>query len=112
MYFKRPSVYSQQAHGRAVAPVLAEQGSDLLEDFGIELRGSRQAVRPGDGGEIYVAQLELESASMQLLFPQPPAHHFREPHQGRFQLIEVRRILVVGMFVADRLGADVGADLV
>ena len=63
--FERRRLHAQQAHLLSLAPVLAEQCAHLLEDFGVELRGRRQRVRPRDGGKIFVAQLELEGAGVQ-----------------------------------------------
>src|SRR5208282_2713479 len=89
-----------------------KQCARLLEDFGVELRGSGQAVGAGDGGEIFVAQFELDGASMQLVFAQAAALHFGEPHQGGLNLLHIGGVVVVGVFVADGLGIGIGANLV
>src|SRR5271163_3841395 len=49
-------MHTEQTHLSSLTPILAEQGSDLGKDFGVELRGMRQGVGAGDGGEILVAQ--------------------------------------------------------
>src|SRR5580704_4817867 len=107
---KRRCLHAQQAHLLPLAPVLAKQSAHLLEDFRIELRGCSQRVRPRDGGKIFVAQLELESASMQSTFPQAPSHHLGEPHQRGLKLLDVRSVVVISVFVADGFGSDLFAD--
>ena len=38
---ERRGMYAQQSHLHAFLPVLAKECADLLEDFGVELRGAR-----------------------------------------------------------------------
>ena len=49
----------------ALTPVLAKQRANLLEDFGVELGRDGKRVGAGDGGEVLVAQLELDGAGVQ-----------------------------------------------
>ena len=108
--FKRRRMNSQQAHLRSFTPVLAKQSAHLFENFGVELCGSGQAMSAGDGGEIFVAEFELDGARVQLMFAQPAAHHLGKPHQGGFDLLGIGGVFVVGVFVADGFGIGIGAD--
>ena len=101
---------AQQSHLIALAPVLAKQQLDLRKDFVVELRGRRQSVGTGNGGEIAVAQLELQRAGVEAGFALAAAHHLRQTHQRGFQLLEVSSVFVVGMLVADGLDLSIGAD--
>jgi len=41
-------------------PIVLEEGADLLVELGIELRAARHGMGRGDGGEIGIAQLQLD----------------------------------------------------
>ena len=84
---KRRSLHSEQADLPARLPVLAKEFTHLFEDFAVQLRRSRQAMRPRNRCEIFVAQLELNGARVKLRFAQSPADHFGKPHQRSFQLV-------------------------
>ena len=59
-------MHAQQDESRRLSSNSCGKGADLLEDFGIELGWGRQRMRAGDGGEIFVAQLELNGAGVEL----------------------------------------------
>src|SRR5215469_18641449 len=63
------SVHAQQSHFGSLAPVPVEQSTDLPEDFGIQLGGGGESVGAGDGGEVLVAQLQLNGAGVEVGFP-------------------------------------------
>src|SRR6266849_7014331 len=101
---------SQQANLCVPLPVFAEERADVFEDFVVELGGRGQSVGPGDGGEIFVAELELNGAGVEFGFAQAASHHLRQTHQRGFELGGVSGVFVVGVFVADGFGVDVGGD--
>ena len=88
---ERGGVHAQQAHRDALFPVLAEQRAHLLEDFGIELRRRREGMGAGDGGEIGVAQLELNGARVKLCSRRRRPTISRKPRQRGFELAARRR---------------------
>src|SRR5579872_3590461 len=102
---------AQQSYLRSFTPVLAKQSAHFLENFGIELCRSSQAMSTGNGGEIFITEFELDGARMQLMLAQPAPHHLRKPHQRRFDLPRISGVFVVSVFVADRLGIAIGSDL-
>ena len=63
-------MHSKQPHLTPRLPVLAKQCARLFENLGIDLRGVLERVRAGDGREIFVAQLQLHGAGVQLVLPQ------------------------------------------
>ncbi len=89
---------------------LRNRRADLLEDLSVELSGGRQSVGAGDGGEILVAQFELNGAGVELGFAEAAGHHFGKAHQRGFELGDVGGVFVVGVLVADGFRADVGSD--
>src|SRR5437588_1498759 len=100
-WFEATGMHSQQANGKTRSPIFAEELTDFGKDFAIQLRGLVQTMSARDGREIGIAQLQLQSARMQLLFPQAAAHHLREPRQSSFELFSGRDIMAEGVFVAD-----------
>src|SRR5437588_4745112 len=101
---------SQQANLYAPLPVFAEQRADLLEDFRIELRRGRESVGTRQRGEVFVSQLELNSAGVEVGLAQAASNHFRQAHQSGLDLGGVRGVFVVSVLVTDRLGFGVGSN--
>src|SRR5579862_1131115 len=58
---------------------------------------------PRDGGEILVAQFELNGAREISTLAQPPPNHLAETHQRGLQALGVARVFVERVLVADRL---------
>src|ERR1035441_9085091 len=107
---ERGGLHAEKTNLRALLPILAEEGTDLLEDFRVELGWGRQGVRAGDGGEVFIAEFELDRARVEMGFAQAAAHHLGKSHQGGFELAAVGRVFVVGVLVADGFGADVSSN--
>ena len=84
-------VNAEQPYGGAGLPVAAEELADFLVDFGVELRGARHRMGARNGGEVRVAQFELDGARLQRVLAQAASHHFGEPRQGGFDLRPGRR---------------------
>src|SRR6516162_6709191 len=109
-FFERRNVHAEQTDCTSLLPVLAEQHADLGEDFGIELRGFGERVRARDGGEVFVAQLELDRAGVQRMFAQAAGDHFAQTHQGGFELHGIGRVFVESVLVADGFRVRMRAD--
>ncbi len=107
--FKRRRLHAEQAHFPARLPVFAKKFTHLFEYFAVELRRGSQTMGSRNCCEIFVTQLELDGARVELTFAQSPADHFRKPHQRSFQLVDVRGIFVVSVLVADGFRCRVGA---
>src|SRR5579864_6879034 len=59
MVRERGCLHSQQPDWNSSLPVLSEQGSRLLEDFGVKLCWLGKGVSPGDRGEIFIPEFQL-----------------------------------------------------
>src|SRR5438094_3491854 len=101
-------MHAEQAHLCTPTPILTKKHSYLFEDLDVKLSWGRQGMSACDGGEVFIAQLELDGTRLQGTIAQTATHHLRKTHQGRFQLLGIGRIFIVGMFVADRLGISIG----
>ena len=73
----------------------------VLEHFGIELSSARWSMGTGDGAEIGIPQLELEGARFQIVLAEAPRHHFTKAGQRGFDVIDINRVLIEGVLVAD-----------
>src|SRR5271154_2612885 len=103
-------MHSEQTYLRSLAPVLAKQSAHLLEDFGVELSGSGQAMSSRDGSEIFVAKFELDGTRVQSIFAQAATDHLRKTHQRGHNLLGISGVFVIGVFVADGLGISIGGE--
>src|SRR5438105_6799242 len=65
----------------------------------------------GDGGEIRIAQLELDGSRLKFLFAQATRHHLREPRQCGFQFVAIGSVFVISVFVTDGFWSLVFADI-
>src|SRR5215472_1481684 len=104
-------MYAEQPHPRSRLPVAPEEFANLREDLRIELGRARRRVRARDGGEIRVAELELDRARFQTVLAQPPSDHLAEPRERRFQAIYFAGILVERVLVANGFRHLLFADL-
>src|SRR3974390_1432023 len=103
-------MHTKQPNRNSFLPVLAEQSPYLLEDFGVELGWHCKSMSARQGCEVLVAQLQLHGARMKMRFAQPASDHLRKAHERGFKLAYIGGIFVVSVFVADRLGCDIGTD--
>src|SRR5215471_1096048 len=94
-------MYAEQPHRRSRLPVAPEEFANFREDLSIELGRARRRVRARDGGEIRVAQLELDRTGFQTVFAQPPSYHLAEPRESRLQAIYFCGVLVERVLVTD-----------
>src|SRR5215469_385982 len=72
---KRRDMHAQQSDLVARFPVLAKQGSNLFEDFRVQLSRRRQGVSAGNSGEVLVPEFELDSSRMQPVFAEAAPDH-------------------------------------
>src|SRR5258708_30997476 len=100
-------MHSEESNVRSLLPVFAEQSADLLEDFRIELRRGRESVGTRQRGEVFVSQLELNGAGVEVGLAQAASNHLRQAHESGFDLSWIRSVFVVGVLVADGLGLGV-----
>ncbi len=62
-------LYSKQSHFGAFAPVGLKEFPNLQVNFVVKLGRDVDGAGAGDGGEILVAQLELQSPRMEIVLP-------------------------------------------
>src|SRR5208282_2569141 len=105
-------LHSQQPYRRAWFPVVEKQTPHLLENLIVHLRRPVQRMGSRDGGEIFVAQFQLQRTREVSAFAQPAAHHLTEPHQRGLQALGIARIFVESMLVADRFGIDIFSNFI
>ena len=87
---------------------------ECFDQLDVELRGVVERDGPREGGEIRVAQLDVDGARVQFVLAQPAADHLRQPRQRRFEQRGVGGIFAERVLVADRFRifplADVGVE--
>src|SRR5258708_9097581 len=105
-------MHSEESNVRSLLPVFAEQSADLLEDLRIELRRGRESVGTRQRSEVFVAQLELNGAGVEVGLAQAASNHLGQAHERGFDLRGVRCVVVIGVLVADGFRLGVGANFV
>jgi hypothetical protein len=98
--------------GATRLPVGEKQAPRLLENLVVHLRRLVERMRSRDGGEIFVAQFQLQGAREISAFAQAPSYHFAEAHERGLQALGVARVFVEGVLVADRFRVDIFSDFV
>ncbi len=84
----------------------------MFENLVIHLRRLLEGMRSRDGGEIFVAQFQLQRAREVSAFAQAAAYHLAETHERGLQALGVARVFVEGVLVADRFRIDIFSDLI
>src|ERR1017187_7406552 len=92
---------SEQPH-RVAIPICSEEFTDRRQYLRVHRAGLLQRASAREGAEIRIAQLQLESAGVQLLFAQTAAHHLRQARQHRLQDLRVIGIDGVRVLVTNR----------
>src|ERR1035437_4347844 len=98
---KMRRTYAEQPH-RVTIPVCPEEFTDRRQYLRVHRAGLLQSASAREGAEIRIAQLQLQSAGVQLLFAQTAAHHLRQARQHRLQGLRVIGIDGARMLVTDR----------
>src|ERR1017187_4810907 len=98
---KMRRTYAEQPH-RVTTPICPKEFTDRRQYLRVHGTGLLQGASASESAEIGVAQLQLQSAGVQLLFAQTAAHHLRQPRQHRLQGLRVVGIDGVRMLVTDR----------
>src|SRR5690242_20045339 len=88
-----------------------EEPANSAEDLCIHGGGDRDRMGACNGAEIRVTQLQLHGSCSKVLLAQPSSHHFAEPQQSGFKLLQVARVLAKCMLMADGLSLPVLPDL-
>src|SRR5882757_4564989 len=108
--FKVRRLHTQQPYRRALFPVSEEKPPYFFINFRVELGRLFERMRARESSEILVAQFQLDGAREISALAQSAANHLAEAHQGRLQAVQLGRVFVVGMFVADGFGIGVFAN--
>src|SRR5512147_2703488 len=103
-------MHAKEPHRPAV-PVRFKQATYLPVKLGIKLSCLIERSGAGDRSEIFVAELELNSAGEEMVFTEAPPNHLGQVRQRGPDLFTIDCVLVKRVLVTDRLGRFFLADL-
>src|SRR5258706_5096592 len=95
------SLHTQQPYRCTLFPVSEEKPPHFLINLRVELGRLFKRMGTRESSEIFVAQFQLDGTREISAFAQSPPYHFTQTHQRGLQTIQLGRVFVVGMLVAD-----------